>query len=350
MQGRYFLVSLVLVVFFCLLYLFKPFLLTIAIAILMAVATANLHHKLFLKFQKKYAAPIILTLLMSLLFFAPLMYASFSLAGFIKNFDITLIESTIIKLRENKIDLPEKLAFIEPNIKETLSQIDLNNLGKNILNYASNFTKSGAKFITELILIIIFYFFANYYGAELVGFLKRLLPLKKSDFENVLSEVSNVMSVVFYSVILTAVFEGILFAICLINFGYDGLLMGILYAIASLIPLIGGALLWLPISLYEYSQGNSISAIIIALYTVIIISGVADTLVKPLIIKWINEKFLKSPAKVNELLIFFAMIAGISTFGFWGVILGPAILALFLSVVKLYILVTETDKSNNKDI
>lgn len=341
MNTKVFITCLVLLVFCCLLYLFRPFLLTIAIAVLMAVATANLHHKIFVKTKKKYLAPIILTALMSLLFFAPLGYTSFSLASSIKEFDLTQVQTTITKLKAIDFNLPDEFSFVEPKIKEFLNEIDLNNLGKNILNYASNFTKSGAKFFTELVLIVIFYFFANYYGVELVGFFKRLLPLRKKEFENILSEVSNVMSVVFYSVIITAVFEGCLFAMFLVYFGYDGLLMGILYAISSLIPLIGGALLWVPVSLYEYSHGNTTNAIVIALYSIVVISIIADTFIKPLIIKWINEKLLKTPANINELLIFFAMIAGISTFGFWGVILGPAILALFLSVVKLYVLIME---------
>lgn len=341
MNTKVFITCLVLLVFCCLLYLFRPFLLTIAIAVLMAVATANLHHKIFVKTKKKYLAPIILTALMSLLFFAPLGYTSFSLASSIKEFDLTQVQTTITKLKAIDFNLPEEFSFVEPKVKEFLNEIDLNNLGKNILNYASNFTKSGAKFFTELVLIVIFYFFANYYGVELVGFFKRLLPLRKKEFENILSEVSNVMSVVFYSVIITAVFEGCLFAMFLVYFGYDGLLMGILYAISSLIPLIGGALLWVPVSLYEYSHGNTTNAIVIALYSIVMISIIADTFIKPLIIKWINEKLLKTPANINELLIFFAMIAGISTFGFWGVILGPAILALFLSVVKLYVLIME---------
>ena len=341
MNTKVFITCLVLLVFCCLLYLFRPFLLTIAIAVLMAVATANLHHKIFVKTKKKYLAPIILTALMSLLFFAPLGYTSFSLASSIKEFDLTQVQTTITKLKAIDFNLPQEFSFVEPKIKEFLNEIDLNNLGKNILNYASNFTKSGAKFFTELVLIVIFYFFANYYGVELVGFFKRLLPLRKKEFENILSEVSNVMSVVFYSVIITAVFEGCLFAMFLVYFGYDGLLMGILYAISSLIPLIGGALLWVPVSLYEYSHGNTTNAIVIALYSIVMISIIADTFIKPLIIKWINEKLLKTPANINELLIFFAMIAGISTFGFWGVILGPAILTLFLSVVKLYVLIME---------
>jgi len=72
-----------------------------------------------------------------------------------------------------------------------------------------------------------------------------------------------------------------------------------------------------------------------------VISFGADTLLKPLVIKFINSKLVKIPTKINELLIFFAMIAGITTFGFWGVILGPAIVTFFVSTIKLYTLLRE---------
>ena len=80
---------------------------------------------------------------------------------------------------------------------------------------------------------------------------------------------------------------------------------------------------------------NTANAIFIGLYSIIIISIIADTFVKPLIIKWINDRFVKTTTKMNELLIFFAIIAGLATFGFWGMILGPAITAFFLAILKL---------------
>ncbi|HRF57883.1 MAG TPA: AI-2E family transporter, partial [Campylobacterales bacterium] len=40
--------------------------------------------------------------------------------------------------------------------------------------------------------------------------------------------------------------------------------------------------------------------------------------------------------KINSLLIFFAILAGISTYGFWGIIIGPAVTALFISLLKIY--------------
>jgi predicted PurR-regulated permease PerM len=145
------------------------------------------------------------------------------------------------------------------------------------------------------------------------------------------------MSVVFYSIILNAMFQGVLFGVAISFMGYNGLLFGIMYGFASLIPVIGGVIMWLPFTLYEFSLGNNSNALFIALYSIVMISIIADTFIKPLIIKEINTRVLKEDdAKMNELVIFFAIIAGLTTFGFWGMILGPAITALFLTILKLF--------------
>ncbi|WP_457565002.1 AI-2E family transporter [Caminibacter sp.] len=40
--------------------------------------------------------------------------------------------------------------------------------------------------------------------------------------------------------------------------------------------------------------------------------------------------------EINSLLIFFSIVAGLSSFGLWGIIIGPAVTALFLSILKFY--------------
>ena len=56
---------------------------------------------------------------------------------------------------------------------------------------------------------------------------------------------------------------------------------------------------------------------------------------KRLIINYINKKVIKTPTKINSLLIFFAIVAGLGTFGFWGMIIGPALVSLFISILYL---------------
>ena len=109
-----------------------------------------------------------------------------------------------------------------------------------------------------------------------------------------------------------------------------------MFAFASLIPVVGGALIYVPMCVYELAIGEKITALIVLIYSVVIISTLADNFVKPLIIKFINKKLGSTKTNLNEMLIFFAMMAGISTFGFWGMILGPAIVTMFVATLSSY--------------
>ena len=143
------------------------------------------------------------------------------------------------------------------------------------------------------------------------------------------------MSVVFYSTVLTALLEGVLFGFIVSFYGFNFFFFTIMYAFASLIPLIGGVIMWGPVSLYLYANGNINGAIVVAVYSIVVISILADTFIKPLIIAWV-KKFFESDTELNSLLIFFSIVAGLSSFGLWGIIIGPAVTALFISILTFY--------------
>ena len=334
-NGKIFFGAIFLIVLYWILRLYEPFLLTLAIASLLSIATYSINLKLLHVTKNRVIAALLSTLLLSVLFFGPIVYIITSIGSTVNNFDHTIIDKTVAYISSLNYQLPDTISFLKPKIDEFFQNFDLANLTKNTLSYAAFIGTNSANFLKDMFLIIVFFFFANLYGKELVHYSKNLTPLEDKEIDLVFGEVSNVMSVLFYSILVTAIFEGALFAIIGMFFGYDGLLLGILYGFASLIPVIGGALMWIPICAYELARGNVLEAIIIASYSIIVISIIADTFIKPLIIKYINT-FSKVPTKINELLIFFAIIAGLSTFGFWGMILGPAITAFFISILKLY--------------
>jgi predicted PurR-regulated permease PerM len=336
---QFFLLGLFLLVLYGVWYLYTPFLLPIFVASLLALATSNLNKYLerFVKFKTLRA--LIMTLGLGLLFFAPIVYATNASTHIINNFDSTVVDK-IIGLK-NSVDIPDYLGFV----KEYIKGLDPQEITKKIVTFGSTTFKKSAGFFKDMFLILIFYFFVNLYSKELTKFLKDILPFdKNSPF---FQEISGVMSVVFYSTLLTALLEGALFAIIVMFFGYDGLLFGILYGFASLIPVIGGLVMWLPVSLYEYASGNISSAIIIAIYSIVVISIIADTFIKPMIIKYVRENITKDATKINEIVIFFSIIAGLTTYGFWGMVIGPAITTFFISLAKIYQVLLDEEKSND---
>lgn len=335
-EHRFFLAAIFSAVLFALFKLYEPFLMIIAIACLLAVATYPITQKLEPFVKNKYALASLSTLLLSFLLFGPIVYSLISVGTIVNDFDSTMIEKIQIYIESINLELPSALAFAQPHVDQFIDELNVAQLSKTVLGYVGSIGKNSANFLKDLLLIILFFFFASISGKELAEYLKGVMPMEAKEIELVFSEVANVMSVVLYSILVSVLFQGALFGVIAYQFGYDGLLLGIFYGFGSLIPIIGGSLVWVPVCLLELSHGNTTSAIIIALYSVIMIAIIADTFVKPLIIRYINTAFVKSPMHVNELLIFFAIFAGLTTFGFWGMILGPAITTLFISLLKLY--------------
>jgi len=317
--------------------LYSPFLLTILIAALLAVSTASIQRYFEKYLQSKLVASIVSSLLLAVLFFAPLGYFLTTLTIQLNTIDPDDMQKVDTYIRNFIASPPEYLKFLVPYLNEALQSLNTQIVASNAIMITGKIGAFSAGFLKNALLVIIFYFFAQYNGSYVLTFLKRVIQMSVEDTTLLARELSSVMSVVFYSIIVNAMFQGILFGLAVSYIGYNGLLFGIMYGFASLIPVVGGALMWLPFMIYEFAAGNDSNAIFIALYSIIMISVIADTFIKPLIIKWINKGILhEDDTKMNELVIFFAIIAGLATFGFWGMILGPAITAFFFTILKLF--------------
>ena len=340
MNRKYFLLGLFLFVLYWVWYLYQPFWMPLFIASLLALATSNLNLFLDRYFKHQMTKSIVLTLILGLLFFAPIVYALNSLSMIMQHFDASIIDKMVNV--KNHLEIPDFLGAVKPQIQEFLDGINSKEIAKSVVKYMTIVLKNSADFLKDMVMILVFYFFANYYGKELVRFLKGILPFDENSA--FFQEISNVMNIVFYSTLVTAIFEGALFSIITEVYGYDALLFGILYGFASLIPVIGGALMWVPLSLYQFSTGDVTGAWIIALYSIIVISVIADTFIKPVIISEITHMMVDSSSRMNPLIIFFSIIAGLTSFGFWGVIIGPAITTFFISFVKIYKVLLDEEK------
>ena len=334
MKSQYFLISLLLISLFFLQQLFAPYLKPLLVALLLAVATNSMNIFFQKKFNKLLASGI-MTIFLTAIFFIPVLYCIFSFASLINKIDqnilLSIFEAT--KLWVNNI--PDEFLILKEQLIGILEKVNIPEFIQKLLAFGAYLGKNSASFIIDMFMILIFYFFYSFYGSQLASYFKNALPLKKEDSNTLFFESSNVMSIVLYSILVTAIFEGLLFGIFISYFSYDGILLGVLYGFASLIPVIGGVLMWVPIAIYELYAGNSGNAFIIAIYSVLVISVFADTFIKPVIIKYINKKIVKTPTKINELLIFFSIIAGISSFGFWGMIIGPAAVTFFISLIEV---------------
>lgn len=335
MRPVYFLIFIAAVTIFFMVELFSPFLKAMFVALLLAVATNSLTLFLENRLKSRGIATSIMTIGLAGIFFIPVMYCIFSFANFFNHIDQDALIEVFNGVKIWVESISDDFLFLKQQLHQILAKVDVGEVVQRIISVGAYLGKNSATFMIDMIMILIFFFFFTLYAGNLSTYVKGLLPIKKDDSITLFYESSNVMTVVLYSILITAIFEGFLFGFFLTFYRYDGLLLGVLYGFASLIPVVGGVIMWLPLVIYEAMTGTITNAIVIAVYSILMISIFADTFAKPIIIKYINQKVVRTPTNVNEILIFFSIVAGLATFGFWGMIIGPAMVTFFISIMHL---------------
>ena len=313
--------------------IYKPFLLSMSVAMLLTMATYNLTKQVDKKFKSRKISSLIMSILLTIIIFVPVIYVTTIGVKYLGTIDNEALKNIIHILQKSLANIP----YIGDLINEYLTEEQFINSIQDTVFYVSSFGKAGLGFIKNMLFVVLFYFIINLYGEKIFELIKILLPISRCKSTKIIQEVSSTMEVVFYSTIATAVLEGLLFGILVGSFGLDGLLLGIIYGFASLVPIIGGALVWVPVTFYVWHTIDPSAGWIIILYSIIVISIIADTFVKPVIIKVIKEDMLKSNIEINELVIFFSILAGMGSYGVWGMILGPAITSFLIAMTRVYI-------------
>jgi len=313
--------------------IYQPFLLSIVVAMLLTMATYNLTKKLTKKLNSRKLSTLFMTILLTLFIFIPIIYVTTIGVSYTAEIDKETLKTMIHSLQS----FLENIPYISDLTKEYLSEEKILNSLQETAYYLTSLGKAGLGFMKNMLLVVLFYFIINLYGDKMFELIRLLMPVSRIKSTKMIHEVSSTMEVVFYSTIATAILEGLLFGVLVGSFGLNGLLLGIIYGFASLVPVVGGILVWGPVALYSWHSIDSSAAWIIMLYSIIVISIIADTFVKPVIIKVIKEDMLKSTIEINELVIFFSIVAGMSSYGIWGMILGPAITSFLIAMTKVYI-------------
>ncbi len=313
--------------------IYAPFLLSMVVAALLAMATSNLTLEVARRVHSRKLVTVIMVILLTVLILSPIVYIATTGVEYLTRIDKETIRSVFEKARS----LADHVPYLNKWADEYLQADKVLPYLKGVSLFLTKFGSKGIGFLKDLGFVIVFYAAIVYYQERFFELVEALIPAGSEESRQMIAEVTSTMEVVFYSIIITAIFEGFLFGIFVSYFGYDGLLLGAVYGFASLIPVVGGVLVWLPLSLYAWGVHGSKEAILIVVYSVGMISIVADTFVKPVIIKAIKEGLLHQTEGMNELVIFFSILAGMSTYGFWGMILGPAITTFLFAATRIYL-------------
>lgn len=337
MKPKYFFWIVFVITIYWIFQLYKPFLMNLIIAGLLCVATFGLKKRIdkYIKYNliSSFVTLVIFMMCVVLPFFAVI----YEIIGEILQIDTSKLSHFMLEIKSKAIYFLEKIPFnLQENIIDSIKSVNPNTLISHATRLTTSVGAAGVKFVSDMVFILIFLYLFYYYGAMLRDYVIATIPFDAKNSNEIFGEVSNVLRVVFFSSLISMALQGLSFGIVAQIFGYSGILFGVLYGLASIVPIVGGALVWLPFALYVYWLGDTKGAIFIALYSVIFIGTIIDNVIKPFIIGFVNKLLLENPVKINEMIIFISILAGLASFGFWGIIIGPTITAFFIALLRVY--------------
>jgi predicted PurR-regulated permease PerM len=311
---------LVLVAFFML----KPILLSIIFAFILAFIFSPIFNFLYKKTKMKNLSAalicvfLILIILLPLWFLAPL-----------------LIEQSIkIYVSAQQLDFVALLKSIFPSVSADFSAEIGSMIHSFVIKSLSSLMNSSSQLVLQLPTILLQFaivFFTFFFSIrdkdELLVYIRSILPFSKDVEASLFKSTEEITSSVLYGQIVLGVIQGLIIGLAFFMFRIPSALILTLVAIfAGILPIIGPALVWVPVVIYLFVAGNSVSAFGISIFG--IISSSSESLLRPLL--------LSKKSRLNPAIAIIGMIGGFFLFGILGFILGPLILAYLIIFLEVY--------------
>jgi predicted PurR-regulated permease PerM len=188
----------------------------------------------------------------------------------------------------------------------------------------------GATF--NMVLAIFMMYFVLYFMLtscnQMEDWVDDVLPLRKDSLLKVQDEVNSMVISNAVGIPLIAFMQGVVGLIAYLVLGVrQPFLWFALTCFTSMIPILGSALAYVPLSVVLFVGGETSKAVIILLYGLIII-GTTDNVFR----FWLQKKI----GNVHPLITVFGVIVGVSLFGFIGLVFGPLLISLFFLLMRIY--------------
>lgn len=177
-----------------------------------------------------------------------------------------------------------------------------------------------------LALLVTFYFLIN--KEAIIHYATGLNLLSLTNTKLLTSRATEVMTATIRGNLIVITLQAILGGVGFAIFGLSApVLLGILYGLASLIPVVGIALIWIPGAIYLILTGNLADGIGIISWC-LLSNLLMDNIISP--------KIVSGETRLHPLFILFGVLGGVQLFGLFGIILGPTIIALSFIALEMY--------------
>ncbi|MGE5894472.1 MAG: AI-2E family transporter [bacterium] len=315
----------------------KPFLIPIMWAVVMAILFYPLYAFLGKYIKWKAIASLLTLVVIVLLIIGPFSYMIISLGAELSQLSSQIEETKIDELIRTFERHYLVAGFLEAlqktfGIREIdlvkIFQTNLSTISAAILELISISVKNAAVAAINLILMIFSLFFLLKDGPDFIQKINGYLPFPEVHRERLTSKIKDMVISTIYGGVTIGICQGIAGGIAFYLLGISSpVFWGMMILFMSFVPALGTFSIWAPAALILILQGHVLKGVILVFIGIFIISMI-DNVLKPLIIG--------SRTKMHTLIIFFSILGGISLFGLIGLIMGPLIIVISISIFEIF--------------
>jgi predicted PurR-regulated permease PerM len=181
--------------------------------------------------------------------------------------------------------------------------------------------------INFLVMVVALYYLLLR-GPDMLSELRQMSFVRPEHGDRIIEKFRAIAVATFGGSLATSLIHGIADGTIFLIFGLPSpLLWGAVMAFLSLVPVVGTALVWVPLVVYYLIKGQVVRGILL-LVAFIAVTGIVDNVVKPILIRRGTE--------VDSIWIFLSVTGGVAVFGLLGLFLGPFLISLLLVLVEIY--------------
>ncbi len=309
----------------------EPFLTALAWGIVLAIIFYPLYLFLLSHVRRNLLSAFLTVLIILLVIIGPFSYLFFLLIQESRHISGSLETNALAELFETSglhallLKILSIINVSEESFRESLRQ-NLSTWGRELASILRGqfFTLLSGIVNFSFMMISAFFFLMN--GVEMLKAFGQYLPFSAAQKRQFADQARGIIKAMIYGGVVVGFVQGIVGGLALFLLGISSpVFWGFAMFIFSFMPMVGTFVIWGPMSLYLIVAGPLWKGIVLLLIGALVISSI-DNILRPAL--------MKGKVKMNFLLLFFSVLGGINFFGLIGLVMGPLVLALFLSVIE----------------
>ena len=300
--------------------IFQPFMLPVVAAAIIALVSRPMYRRFRPHFASDTATALTCLVVVALVVIIPagllsvvLLREVGSLSGSINhnNFDFNHLDAIVNRFVAG--------LGIGSSLHVDLRSLTLGSLAK-IADHSTAILGGVFGALGDTILILFGLFYLLQSSGRMRHYLRELSPLQSADTDMVMDRAQQVVQATVRGNVILIALQGFCFIIGSLIFGFKApVILGILYGLTSMVPVVGSSVVWGPMLLISLLDGHHVAGIGIAIWALVQIAAI-DHIIGP--------RLIGARTKLNPYLALLGILGGISQFGLLGFILGPTVVAL----------------------